>query len=139
MSRYNDFLTAVGNQTIICNNLGFGEQGAVLKEMESALVICADIEKARKLKLQLQALKKNCVVIDHFDNPYTLSKFQSNDSRTDILKALYQLSLGKVIVLSTAQILNINIPTLENFSKHILKIEKNKDYSLEELEKQLFF
>ena len=68
MSRYNDFLNAVNKQTIFCNNLGFGEQGAVLKEMQSAIVVCADIEKARKLKQQLDALKKSCVLIDDFDN-----------------------------------------------------------------------
>ena len=139
MSRYNNFLNAVNKQTIICNNLGLGEQGAVLKEMDSALVICSDIEKTRKLKAQLDSLKKNCVVVDDFDNPYTISKFQSNENRIDLLRAIYKLSLGNVVVLSTANILSVNIPNLEIFSKNILKIEKNKDYVLENLEKQLVF
>ena len=117
MSRYNNFLNAVNKQTIICNNLGLGEQGAVLKEMDSALVICSDIEKTRKLKAQLDSLKKNCVVVDDFDNPYTISKFQSNENRIDLLRAIYKLSLGNVVVLSTANILSVNIPNLEIFSK----------------------
>ena len=137
MSRYNDLISSLGKATVFCNNLGFGEQGAVLNQLDKAVVICSDIEKARKLKSQLDALQKENVLIDDFDNPYTVSKFQSNDNRIDLLKALYKLSVSNAIVVTTVQILHLNIPKLENFNKHIIKLEKNNEYVLEDLEKQL--
>ena len=88
MSRYNDLINAISKQTVFCNNLGFGEQGAVLNQLDKAIVICADIEKARKLKAQLDGLKKDNALIDDFDNPFTISKFQSNENRIDLFKAL---------------------------------------------------
>ena len=139
MPRYNNFLNAVGKQTINCYNLGFGEQGAVLNQLNKALVICADIEKARKLKSQLDALGKHNVLIDDFDNLYTVSKFQSTDSIIDALKALASIEEKDVIIISTAEVLNINIPNIENFNKNILKLIKNDEYSIENIEKQLIF
>ena len=74
MSRYNDILDHIGHSTIFGNNIGFGEQGAILSKMPKSIFVCADIEKARNMKSQLDALHRDCVLIDDFEKPFTLSK-----------------------------------------------------------------
>ena len=85
MPRYNYFLNKIGTTPIFCSNLGFGEQGAVLNQIKQALVVCPDIDYARKLSQQLTALKKDSVVIDDFNKPFTLAKFQSSENKIDLL------------------------------------------------------
>ena len=64
MSRYDDLIQNLGKSTIFCNNLGFGEQGAVLNKIGSSIYICPNIEKARQMKTQLDALNQDNVLID---------------------------------------------------------------------------
>lgn len=130
-------MESIGKQTIFCNNLGFGEQAAVLSKMSSALVICANIDEAIKLKEQLQALNKEVVVIDDFDNPYTLAKFQNNDNKIDLIKALYKLVSGNAIIISICNIFFSAIPKLDDFKNRILQINKQNEYSIEDIESQL--
>ena len=55
MSGYDNLISQIGKSPIFCSNLGFGEQGAVLNQLNKAIVVCSDIKKARKLKV----FKKN--------------------------------------------------------------------------------
>ena len=64
MPRYNDLISNLGTATIFCNNLGFGEQGAILKNMPKSIFICPDNESCIKMQNQLNALKRNCVVLN---------------------------------------------------------------------------
>ena len=89
MSGYNSLIDNIGKSTIFCNNLGFGEQGSILSKIKSGIYICPNIEMARQMKNQLDALNTNNVLIDDFNKPFTLSKFQSNENKVDILKTLY--------------------------------------------------
>ena len=137
MSRYNDLISNLGNATIFCSNLGFGEQGAVLNKIQKALYICRDIETARQMKKQLDALNQDNVLIDEFSKPFTLSRFQSNESKIDLLKTIHKLCFSEPIVISTPNILFSFLPNLNIFKENILILNKNNEYSIQEIEQKL--
>ena len=137
MPRYNSLIENLFKTPIFCNNLGFGEQGAVLNKLDSAIAIFPNISQARNMQAQLNAFNKNCVVIDDFDKPFTLSKFQSEDNKFDLINALYNLCFNNTILLSTPNILFSILPNLNKFKSSILTIDKAKEYNLLDLEKQL--
>ena len=137
MSGHNNLIENIGKSTIFCNNLGFGEQGSVLSNIKNGIYICPNIEMSRQMKSQLDALNTRNVLIDDFNKPFTLSKFQSNENKVDILKTLYQLSFSSSIVITTANILFSFLPNIEEFKNNIVSIEKTKEYDIINLEKQL--
>ena len=137
MSRYNDLISAIGKSTIFCSNLGFGEQGAVLSQIKKGIYICPSIEKARNMKLQLDALKCENVLIDDFSRPFTLSKFQSNESKIDLIKTIYTLCFSSPIVISTANVLFSFLPDLKLFKENVFSLELNLDYDIKEIEQKL--
>lgn len=137
MSGYNDLIANLGKSTIFCNNLGFGEQGAILSKMPKSLFLCPDIAQAQQMQAQLLALNKNCVLIDDFGKPFTLSKFQSNENKLDLIKALTKFTMDEVIIISTPEILFTHTINLEIFKKNILSFEKDKEYNIEQIEKDL--
>ena len=120
MSRHDDLISAIGKSTIFCSNLGFGEQGAVLNEIKKGIYICPNIEKARNMKSQLDALKCKNVLIDDFSRPFTISKFQSNESKIDLIKTIYSLCFSSPIIISTTNILFSFLPNLQSFKDNVL-------------------
>ena len=130
MSRHNDLISQIGKSPIFCSNLGFGEQGSILNKIGKAIYICPNIEKARQMKQQLDALSQSNVLIDEFNRPFTLSKFQSNQSKIDLLKAIYKLCFENTIVISTPNLLFSFLPNLEEFKLNILTLSTNKDYEI---------
>ena len=92
MPGYNDLISNIGKSTIFCNNLGFGEQGAILQKIEKGIYICPNIEKAQQMKAQLDSLNKNNVLIDEFSRPFTISKFQSSNNKLDLIKTIYKIT-----------------------------------------------
>lgn len=137
MPRHNDLIENIGKTTIFCNNLGFGEQGAVLNEIKKGIYICPNIEKARQMRDQLNALNCNNVLLDDFNKPFTLSKFESVENKIDTLKTIYSLSSNDCIVISTANIFFSFLPNLKYFKENILNIKKTEEYNLEDIEKKL--
>ena len=137
MSRYNNLISSLGKATVFCNNLGFGEQGSVLKNMPKSIFICPDNEQCSKMQNQLNALKRECVVLNDFDKLFTFSKFQSSEHKFDLIKAIYSLIKKDAIIISTPEILFSFIPNLQTFENNILNVNKNKEYDIIELEKQL--
>ena len=92
MSGHNNLISNIGNCSIFCNNLGFGEQGATLAKMPKSIFVCPDKVIAKKMQNQLNALNRENVLIDDFSKPFTLAKFQSNENKYDVIKALYKLT-----------------------------------------------
>ena len=137
MPRYDDLISNLGNGTIFCNNLGFGEQGAILKNMPKSIFICADVDQCNKMQNQLIALKRNCIVLNNFNKPFTFSKFQSSEHKIGLLTALYSLVKKDAILISTPDILFSFTPNLQAFENSILTIDKTKEYDIVALEKQL--
>ena len=137
MSRHNDLISQIGKSPIFCSSLGFGEQGSILNKIGKAIYICPNIEKARQMKQQLDALSQSNVLIDEFNRPFTLSKFQSNQSKIDLLKAIYKLCFENTIVISTPNLLFSFLPNLEEFKSKILTLSTNKDYEITDIEKTL--
>lgn len=137
MSRYDDLIANIGSSPIFCNNLGFGEQGAVLNKIGACFYICPNIEKAQQMKKQLDTLSQENVLIDEFSKPFTLSKFQSNESKIDLIKTLYSLCFSKPVIISTTNLIFSFIPNLEKFKSSVISIDKNNEYEISEIEKQL--
>ena len=137
MSRYNDIISNLGTATIFCDNLGFGEQGAILKNMPKSIFICPDNESCIKMQNQLNALKRKCVVLNDFNKPFTFSKFESSEHKIDLINAIYSLIKKDAIVISTPDILLSFIPNLTTFENAILSIDKNIEYDIIDLEKSL--
>ena len=139
MPRYDDLKNAIGKQTIFCSNLGFGEQGAVLLNFEKAIYITSSTDEARKMKDQLDALNKPCVVIDDFDKPFTLSTYQSNEHKFDLLLAIARLATENAILISTERLFFSFLPNLNNFKNSILTLKKGENYTLTEIERRRDF
>ena len=137
MSGYNDLVENLNKFTILCSNLGFGEQGAILSKMQSALFVCPDLNSAHNMKNQLDALNKENVLIDDFDKPFTLSKYSSQDNKYDIIKSLYYIITSTPIIITTPRIFFSFMPELKTFSSKIISLNKNDEYDIQALEKQL--
>ena len=137
MSRHDDILAHLGKCTIFGNNIGFGEQGAILTKMPKSISVCPDIEKARMMKSQLDALHRECVVIDDFERLFTVSKYQSHENRQDMIYALYKLTTSNTILISTPNVFFLSLYDIMNFKKHILSLNKTKDYDLSMLIQKL--
>lgn len=137
MSGYNDLILNIGKNTIFCNHLGFGEQGAVLSKLKKAIYIAPNIEKARQMKEQLSALNVENVLIDDFNKPFTLSKFQSNEHKIDILKAIYKISFSSPIIISTINVLFSFLPDIVNFKNNVISLTNNEESDIISLEKNL--
>ena len=80
------------------------------------------------MQQQLQALNKDCVVVDDFDKPFTLSTFQSNEHKIDLLNALCKLLNKNIILISTERLFFSLLPDVEKFKRSILNLKKGKDY-----------
>ena len=137
MSRYNDLARLIGQKTLFCNNLGFGEQGAILAEMPKSIFVCPDASYALNIKSQLDALGRENVLLDDFNKPFTLSKFQSRESKIDKLLSMFKLCKSNPIVVTTAEILFEQFPNIKNFENNILTLSKDKDYDLPNIESML--
>ena len=137
MPRYDDLKANLNKKTIFCSHLGFGEQGAVLAQLNKAIYITTSTELARKIQAQLESLNKKCVVVDDFDKPFTLSTFESNEHKIDLLNAISKLINDDVILISTERLFFSILPDFNVFKKSIINLKKGNDYSIDELEKQL--
>ncbi|MFQ6752493.1 MAG: hypothetical protein ACLRFL_02905, partial [Clostridia bacterium] len=139
MSRHDDILTHLGKCTIFGNNIGFGEQGATLSKMPKSIFVCPDIEKARMMKSQLDALHCKCVLIDDFERLFTLSKYQSHENRHDLIHAIYQLTATDSILISTPNIFFLSLYDISNFKNNILTLNKNENYDLSTIIEKLVY
>ena len=125
MPGHNNLAEHIGKQPILCSNLGFGEQGSVLTTLSKAIFVCPNIENVYKMRDQLTALNKDCVIIDEFDKSYTLSTFKSTNNKIDTIKALEKMHSNNCIIISTPQILFSNIISPELFKSKSIFLEKD--------------
>ena len=86
---------------------------------------------------QLSALNINSVVVDEFNKPFTLSLYQSNKNKIDLIKAIEMIIFSSGIVITTPNIFFTFIPNLEIFKNQFITLDKNKDYDIITIEKKL--
>ncbi len=108
-----------------------------MARLDYGILICPNGELALKFKRQLDALNKENVVLDNFSKPFTLAKFQSDDNKYDLIKALYSLSFSKSIVITTPNFLFTPIIDIKLFKENVIEINKKDELDLIELEKNL--
>ncbi len=137
MPRYDDLTDTLQKQTIFCSNIGFGEQGAVLSKLKSALYICPDIATAKNMQAQLNALNKKNVLIDDFNKPFTLYKYTDNNFALDIINALNSIIFDEAIVISTPQIIYTPTPIKQEFVDNTILVDKAYPLDIATLTKKL--
>ena len=137
MSRYDDLISNIGSKPILCSNLGFGEQGSILSRLRSGIFLCNDLEKCRSMQNQLLALNKKSIVVDEFERPFTVSKFQNKDRTFQTLSMMKNIIDNDSIIISTPQLIFSVLPDIEFFKNNIVSIDNSKTYDIIELEKTL--
>ncbi len=137
MSRHDKLTSQIGKSTIFCSNLGFGEQGSVLTQIKKGIFVCPDLEMARQMQKQLTALNQDNVLIDDFSRPFTLSKFESQNSKIDIIKLMHKVCFSNTIIISTANILFSFLPNLETYKQSVITLNKNNEMGIADFEKKL--
>lgn len=137
MPRCDDILNNLNNSPILCHNLGIGEQGTILSELEKAIVICPSVNYAKNLSLQLKALNKPYICLVDFDKPYTLTTFKSQEYKLQLINALFLLTTNSPIVLTTAKFLHVFLPNLNSFKNSLINLYKNEEYEIVDIEKKL--
>lgn len=139
MKSVEKFLQASKTDNLCVTGTKIGEQAFLLSKLSSPIFfIVGDSETAYKAELQLLALNKRVAVLDAFDNPYIISKYQSNDNKIKLLNVMYQIVCGTLdIVILTPQALNLQLSSKESFKQNILKFEKDKTIDLEHIKSTL--
>ena len=104
MPGYDSLINNLSKQPIFASNTGVGEAGSILARLDHGILICPNGEVALKFKRQLDALDKENVMLDNFSKPFMLSKFQSDDNKYDLIKALFSLCFSKSIIITTPDV-----------------------------------
>ncbi len=133
MPRFDDIKSKILSNPILCSNLGYGEQCALLSKFDSAIFIVSDRETAHEMKSQLMSLNKDCVLMDDFDKPFTTFKYSSSENIFDQIRVMYNLLYKKSIVITTARALFSIFPNFEDFKTKFYLIEKGNNYDLSTL------
>ena len=137
MSRFDEIKSNLLTRPILCSNLGFGEQGALLSKVDSAIFIAPDREKAHEMKSQLDSLNKDCVVMDDFDKPFTPFTYSSNENINDQISVINNLLFKKSIIITTARALFSIFPNLEKYKTNFINLQLHSDYDLSKLNRDL--
>ena len=133
MKSVDKFLQASKTDNLCVTGTKIGEQAFLLSKLnEPIFFIVGDSETAYKAFLQLQALNKRVAILDAIDNPYIISKYQSNDNKIKLLDVMCQMARDTLdIVVLTPQALNLKLSKRDLFLSSILKFEKDKTINLE--------
>lgn len=112
-----------------------GEQAFLISKLSSPIFfVVGDGETAVKAEQQLIALNKRVAVIDNVDNPYIISKYQSQDNAIKLLNTLYCMVNNNLdVVILTPSALNLKLGKATDFKKNIIKLYVDKTINLTSL------
>ena len=117
MKSVDKFLQASKTDNLCVTGTKIGEQAFLLSKLNQPIFfIVGDSETAYKAYLQLQALNKRVAILDGLDNPYIISKYQSNDNKIKLLDVMCQMACNVLdIVVLTPQALNLKLSSKDVF------------------------
>lgn len=137
MSRYDSLIENINKKTLFLNGLGFGEQGVVASKIDHAVFVLPDSERAAKMAEQISSLGKKVTPIYEFEKLFTISKFKSFETKTTLLKLMFALTQKDSVIVTTPAIFFCPLFDVDAFKSHIISFQKDNDYAIENLEKQL--
>ena len=128
MNSVEKFLQASKLDDLCVTGTKIGEQAYLIANLNSPVFfLVGDSETAIKANQQLLALNKRSVIIDNIDNPYMITKYQSQDNNIAILNALYSMANNTLdVVVITPQVLTLKLDNFEIFKKNIINLKENQ-------------
>ncbi|MBQ7880233.1 MAG: DEAD/DEAH box helicase, partial [Clostridia bacterium] len=135
MNSVDKFLQASKLKNLCVTGTKIGEQAFLISQLSSPIFfVVGDSETAYKAHQQLLALNKRSALIDSVDNPYIISKYQSQDSNINILNILYNMVNNTLdIVVITPQAINLKLGDASVFKQNILDFGVDKTINLQQL------
>ena len=139
MNSVEKFLQASKLDNLCVTGTKIGEQAYLIANLNSPVFfLVGDSETAIKANQQFLALNKRSVIIDNIDNPYMITKYQSQDNNIAILNALYSMANNTLdVVVITPQVLTLKLGDFETFKKNIINLKENQTLDLEKFKSYL--
>ena len=139
MSSVEKFLSASKTNNLCITGTKIGEQAYLISYISSPVFfIVGDSETAFKAEQQLLALNKKVAIIDNLDNPYMISKYQSQDNYNKLLNTLYLMANNMLdVVILTPEAINLRLGDLKEFKSNIIELATDKTINLNEFAQNL--
>ncbi|MBQ3502635.1 MAG: hypothetical protein IJA72_03120, partial [Clostridia bacterium] len=133
MNSVEKFLSASKTNNLCITGTKIGEQAYLISYLSSPVFfIVGDGETAFKAEQQLLALNKKVAIIDNIDNPYMISKYQSQDNYIKLLNTLYLMANEVLdVVILTPQAINLKLGSLDKFKSNIIELATDKNINLD--------
>ncbi len=122
MKSVDRFLQATKLKNLCVTGTKIGEQAFLISKLSSPIFfVVGDSETAYKAHQQLIALGKRSALIDGVDNPYIISKYQSQDNYINLLNTLYSMTSDTLdIVVLTPQVLKLKLGKVDAFKANTI-------------------
>ena len=119
------FLQACNSNNLCISGTKIGEQAFLISKLSSPVFfVVGDVETAIKAEQQLLALGKRVALIENVDNPYLISKYQSQDSNIKLLNTLYCMVNNNLdVVILTPSTLKLKLGNAKDFKSNIIEIK----------------
>ena len=139
MKSVEQFLQASKLNNLCVSGTKIGEQAFLISKLSSPVFfIVGDSETAIKAEQQLIALDKRVAVIDQVDNPYLISKYQSQDNLIKLINTLYCMVNNNLdIVILTPQALNLKLGKAKQFKNNIIELRIDGIVDIQQLSQNL--
>lgn len=139
MKSVEQFLLASNLNNLCVSGTKIGEQAFLISYLSSPVFfVVGDGETAYKAYQQLLALNKRVELLDSVDNPYIVSKYQSQENAIKLINTLYKMVNNKVdIIVLTPQVLNLKLGGFKHFKQNIIKFNIDQTIDLQHTIKRL--
>ena len=139
MKSVEQFLQACNLDNLCVSGTKIGESAFLVSKLNSPVFfVVGDVETAFKAEQQLLALNKRVAVIDHVDNPYLISKYQSQDNAIKLLNTLYCMINNNLdVVIITPNAINIKLGNPTQFKANIIEFRVDSVIDIQQLPNRL--
>lgn len=139
MNSVDKFLQAIKSDELLVTGTKIGEQAFLISKINSpTFFVVGDNESAFKAQEQLISLGKKCLILDNPNNPYLITKFQSQDSKLKLLDVMYQMAKSTLdVVVLTPQAIMLKVGDLKKFKSKIINFKVNSNIDVVNLSTNL--
>lgn len=129
------FLQASKLDNLCVTGTKIGEQAFLAAKLSSPIfLLVGDSETAYKVYQQLLALNKRAEILDSAENPYIISRYQSQEDNVKLLTTMYKMISGQLdAVVLTPPIIKRKCGKVDQFSGHIIKLNIDDCIKMEQL------
>ena len=135
MKSVDRFLQASKLNNLCVSGTKIGEQAFLIANLSSPVFfVVGDNETAFKAELQLKALNKRVAIIDNIDNPYLISKYQSQDNAIKLINTLYRMVNNNLdVVILTPHALKLKLGNADDFKANIIEFRVDSTIDIQQL------